>query len=200
LIDPDGKMWRSVQEVVMNATPEEVEMEIRAQIDKMLELGYNPTHIDTHMGTLYGSPEFLKVFLKVAEEYKLPANAIDLSNPKVAGFYKAEGYPVTQEVVDILNQYNLPRLDNFGSVPKGKSYQEVKDNFMKLVNSLEPGITEIIFHPSFETENMKTITGSWQQRAWEAAMFADEEVISFFKENDIILTTWREVMKRYGQK
>ncbi|HZH73975.1 MAG TPA: exo-alpha-sialidase [Mariniphaga sp.] len=200
LIDPEGKMWRSVEQVVMNAKPEEVEKEIRAQIDKMLELGYNPTHIDTHMGTLYGSPEFLKVFLKVAEEYKIPANAIDLSNPKVAGFYKAEGYPVTPEVVSLLNNYNLPRLDNFGSVPKGKTYDEVKQNFFKLVNSLEPGITEIIFHPSFETENMKTITGSWQQRAWEAAMFADEEVISFFKENDIILTTWREVMKRYGQK
>jgi chitin disaccharide deacetylase len=32
-------MWRSVLEVVMNATPQEVEMEIRAQIDKMLALG-----------------------------------------------------------------------------------------------------------------------------------------------------------------
>jgi chitin disaccharide deacetylase len=58
LIDPQGKMWRSVPEVVINATPQEVEAEIRAQIDKMLELGYKPTHIDTHMGTLYGSPEF----------------------------------------------------------------------------------------------------------------------------------------------
>lgn len=152
------------------------------------------------MGTLYGSPEFLRVFLKVAEEYKIPANAIDLSNPKVAGFYKAEGYPVTQEVVDMLNNYNLPRLDNFGSVPKGKTYEEVKANFMKLVNSLEPGITEIIFHPSFETENMKTITGSWQQRAWEADMFADEEIKEFFKENGIIHTTWREVMQRFNSK
>lgn len=200
LIDSDGKMWHSVEQVVMNAEPEEVEKELRAQIEKMLSLGYHPTHIDTHMGTLYGSPEFLKVFLRVAEEYKIPANAIDLSNPKVAGFYKAEGYPVTPEVVDMLNNYKLPRLDNFGSVPKGKSYQEVKDNFMELVNSLEPGITEIIFHPSFETENMKTITGSWQQRAWEADMFADEEIKQFFADNDIIHTTWREIMERFNRK
>jgi hypothetical protein len=200
LIDPDGKMWRSVREVVMNASPEEVEMEIRAQIDKMLALGLKPTHIDTHMGTLYGSPEFLKVFLKVAEEYKIPANAIDLSNPKVAAFYSAEGYPVNEDVIGMLGNYNLPHLDNFGSVPKGDTYEEVKNNFYKLVNALDPGLTEIIFHPSFETENMKTITGSWQQRAWEAEMFADPEMIRFFEENDIVLTTWREVMERFERK
>jgi hypothetical protein len=53
-------------------------------------------------------------------------------------------------------------------------------NFFKFVNAIEPGLTEIIFHPSFGTGNMKIITGSWQQRAWEADMFADPEVISFF--------------------
>jgi predicted glycoside hydrolase/deacetylase ChbG (UPF0249 family) len=193
-------MWRSVPEVVMIATPEEAEMEIRAQIDNMLALGLVPTHIDTHMGTLYGSPEFLKVFLRVAEEYKIPANAIDLSNPKVAAFYSAEGYPVNEEVIGLLGNYSLPRLDNFGSVPKGDIYEEVKKNFFKLVNALDPGLTEIIFHPSFETENMKTITGSWQQRDWEAKMFADKEVIQFFKDNDIIITTWREIMERFNKK
>ncbi|MDD3713167.1 MAG: exo-alpha-sialidase [Candidatus Izemoplasmatales bacterium] len=200
LIDAEGRMWRSVPEVVMNATPQEVEMEIRAQIDKMLALGLTPTHIDTHMGTLYGSKEFLKVFLNVAEEYKIPANAIDLSNPRVAAFYSAEGYPVNDEVIGLLGNYSLPRLDNFGSVPKGDTYDEVKQNFFQLVNALDPGLTEIIFHPSFETENMKTITGSWQQRAWEAKMFSDKEVIEFFRDNDIIITTWREIMERFNRK
>jgi chitin disaccharide deacetylase len=76
----------------------------------------------------------------------------------------------------------------------------VKDNFMKLVKSLDEGLTEIIFHPSFETENLATITGSWQQRVWEADMFADKEIINFFRDHDIILTTWREVMDRFERK
>jgi chitin disaccharide deacetylase len=136
----------------------------------------------------------------VAEEYKIPANAIDLSNPKVAAFYREAGYPVNEEVIEMLGNYSLPHLDNFGSVPKGETYEAVKNNFYKLVNALDPGITEIIFHPSFETENMKTITGSWQQRAWEAQMFADPEMKKFFEENDIIITTWREVMERFEKK
>lgn len=200
LIDPERKMWRSVLETVLNASAEEIEKETRAQIDKMISMGYQPTHIDTHMGTLYGSASFLEVFLKIAEEYKLPANAIDISNPKVAAFYMSAGYPIGKEVIELMNKYNLPKLDNFGSVPKGDSYEDVKVNFYNYVNSLEPGLTEIIFHPSTETENMKTITGSWQQRAWEAVMFSDEEVIRFLEDNDIIITTWREIMERFNIK
>jgi len=98
-----------------------------------------------------------------------------------------------------------PNADEFvewaKNVPKADiTYEEVKNNFYKLVNALDPGLTEIIFHPSFETENMKTIIGSWQQRAWEADMFADLEMIRFFEENDIILTTWHEVMERFDRK
>ncbi len=49
LVDPEGYMWRSVREVVENATPEEVEKELRAQIEYTLSLGYHPDHMDTHM-------------------------------------------------------------------------------------------------------------------------------------------------------
>lgn len=197
LIDPEGKLWPEVIDVVRHASPEEVEQEIRAQIDRMLELGYQPTHIDTHMGTLYGSAEFLTVFLKVAQEYQIPANAIDLSNPKVAAYYKQAGYPISEETIAQLAAYPLPKLDNFTSVPKGSSYEEKKANFFQLVNALDPGLTEIIFHPSIETDHLKSITGSWQQRVWEAKMFSDPEVIRFFKDHGIVLTTWREIMKRH---
>jgi hypothetical protein len=31
-------------------------------------------------------------------------------------------------------------------------------------------------------------------------MFADPEMKKFFEENDIIITTWREVMERFNRK
>jgi len=193
-------MWHDVPDVVMHASAEEVETEVRAQIDKVLAMGYAPTHIDTHMGTLYGSIEYLKVFLKIAEEYNTPANAIDLSDSLIAENFRKEGYPITDDVVELLNQYTLPKLDNFSSVPDGKSYEDKRTNFFALLNSLDPGLTEIIFHPSVETENLKTITNSWQQRVWEAQLFSDPVVQKFFEDNGIIITTWKEVMKRHGQR
>jgi len=197
LIDPDEKFWHEVPDVVMHATAKEVETEIRAQIDKMINLGHRPSHIDTHMGTLYGSLDYVKTFLKIAEEYNIPANAIDLSNPEVAAYYKKAGYPVNDKVIEVIANYKLPKLDNFTSVPDGKTYKGKRENFFNLVKSLTPGLTEIIFHPSVETENLKSITNSWQQRAWEAEMFSDPVVLKFFKTNDIQLTTWTEIMDKF---
>lgn len=200
LIDPDGKMWHDVPQVVQNATPKEVETEIHAQIDKMIKLGYKPSHIDTHMGTLYGSAEFAKVFFETAVKYNIPANAIDLSNKEVADFYRAAGYPINDEMIQLLEKYPLPKLDNFTSVPHGKTYEEVKTNFFRMVNSLKPGLTEIIFHPAVYSETLKTITGSWNQRNAEAKLFSDSEVKKFFADNGIIITTWTEVMKKFDSE
>ncbi len=200
LVDPFGKFWHEVPDVAMHASAKEVETEIRAQIEKSISLGYRPSHIDTHMGTLYGTPEYVKVFLQVAEEYHIPANVIDLTYPEVAEKFKAMGYPVNDAVVKLVACYTMPRLDNFTSVQEGKTYDEKRSNFFKLVESLNPGLTEIIFHPSVPTENMKSITGTWQQRAWEAELFSDPVVIQYLRDKGIIITNWKEIMARFEHK
>ena len=198
LIDPDGYMWKRVQDVVMNATPEEVETELRAQIEKTIAMGYKPDHMDTHMGTLFASNDFTEVYFRLASEYGIPAMVIDFSNPKVLLRYRLSGYPVNDRLLGMISEYSLPKLDNFGSVPKGSTYEEMRDNFFKMIRSLEPGLTEIIFHPQLESEYGKTITGSWQQRAWEVDLFADPVVHQFFKEEELIFTNWREIMNRFS--
>jgi chitin disaccharide deacetylase len=197
LIDPDGYLWRSVEEVVQHATAEEVEREIRAQIEKSLALGYAPDHIDTHMGTLYGHASFTSAYLKVAEEYGIPAMVIDISNPAVLEALRAQGYPADEAMIRAITDYSLPKLDYFYSVPRGKTYEEKRENFYRLLQDCQPGLTEIIFHPSDHSEALKTITNSWQQRVWEAQMFADPEVIAFMKSQKIVFTNWREIMQRF---
>lgn len=198
LIDDEGKLWRSVEEVVAHASVEEVAKEIRAQIEKSLALGYRPDHIDTHMGTLYGDPDYAITYLTIAMEYGIPANAIDLSDPEVVSTFREVGYPITDEVVNFMADYTLPKIDHFTSAPNAETYEEKIAAFKALVQSLKPGITEIIFHPSVGSEQLKTITGSWQQRIWEAEMFADPELKKFFEDEGIIFTNWKEIMKRFN--
>ncbi len=150
------------------------------------------------MGTLYGHPSFVEVFLKVAQEYNIPANAMVLSDPKVVAVFRQQGYPITDEVIELVNNYKLPKVDLFTSVPKGDTYEEKKENFKLLVKSLKPGLSEIIFHPSVETENLKSITNSWEQRVWEAKMFSDAELLDFFENEGIIFTNWKEIMQRFN--
>ncbi len=199
LIDKEGKLWHEVPGVLLHASADEVEKEIRAQIEKSIRLGHRPTHIDTHMGTLYARPEFAKRFLKVAVDYNIPANAIDLSDPEIVKHFRKAGYPITKKVVRYMNKYPLPKLDFFTSAPKGNTYEEKIENFKQLVRSLKPGLTEIIFHPSVESDTLKSITGSWQQRVWEYKMFSDTGLIRFFKDEGIIFTNWIEVMERFNK-
>jgi hypothetical protein len=44
---------------------------------------------------------------------------------------------------------------------------------------------------------LNSITGSWQQRVWEAKMFTDPKVLQFFEDNNIIITNWKEIMERF---
>jgi hypothetical protein len=85
-------------------------------------------------------------------------------------------------------------------VPTGKSYNDKKNNFYQLIQSLKPGLSEIIFHPSVETEGLKKITNSWQQRVWEAKMFSDPDIIQFMEDEGIVFTNWKEIMNRFEEK
>src|SRR5688572_18727597 len=48
LVDGEGAFWSSVEDVAKHATGDEVEAEIRAQIDRARNLGFEPTHLDSH--------------------------------------------------------------------------------------------------------------------------------------------------------
>ena len=72
LVDPRGCLWRDVASVVQHATPDEVEAEIRAQLRRARELGFEPTHLDSHMGTLFATPELMERYIKVGAEEGIP--------------------------------------------------------------------------------------------------------------------------------
>ena len=149
------------------------------------------------MGTLYASNAFSKIYMDIAEEYQIPAMVFDLSNDSIVQKFKEMGLPITDDLIAMSNDYSLPKLDDLDWVPNGDSYEELRAHFFELVRSLNPGITEIFFHPSVESDKLKEITDSWQQRVWEAQLFADPEVINFLKEEEIIFTNWKELMKRH---
>ena len=199
LIDPEGYLWRRVIDVASRTPVAIIEKEVRAQIERAYKRGIKPGHIDTHMGTLYSKVEYAEAFFNIAMEYGIPANVIEFTPDRVQKFRK-QGYPITARLIESGRKYTLPKLDDFSSVPDGKSYQNKKETFFDLIQNLEPGITEIIFHPSINSEGLKKITNSWQQRAWEAKMFSDPEVIQFLKNEGIIFTNWKEMMVRFKER
>lgn len=196
LLDDDGYLWDDVAGVASHATAAEVERELRAQIEKALKSGPKPGHLDTHMGTLFARPDYTQVYLKLAEEYRIPAMAIE-NSPAVIAKFREQGYPLDDQMMKIIADYALPKLDDFHSIESAETYAEKKQRFYAMVQSMRPGINELIFHPSIDTEGLRKITGSWQQRIWEAQMFADPEVKRFLEIEQVEFTNWKEIMTRF---
>lgn len=72
LSDTEGALWNNVADVVNHASPDEIEAEIKAQLLKARKMGFNPTHLDTHMGTLWATPGYLDRYIKVGVEEHIP--------------------------------------------------------------------------------------------------------------------------------
>jgi chitin disaccharide deacetylase len=196
LIDPMGYLFRDVRGVATSAKASEIGIEIRAQLARARQLGMQPSHIDTHMGTVYARPDYTAEYIKVAMEEQIPAMVVQMT-PRTVEKFKKQGYPITEQSIKLLDNYTLPKLDDFHSTIEGKTYEDKREKFFEQVRLFQPGLNEIIYHPSVETEGLKKITNSWQQRVWEDRLFADPAVQQFIKDNDIIVTDWKEVMSRF---
>lgn len=195
-----GYLHRDVAGVARSATADEVAAEIRAQLSRARKVGMRPSHIDTHMGTLYARPDYTRAYLKLAVDEQVPAMVIDMT-PRTAAKFRDQGYPIDDEMIRVLAGYPLPKLDDFHAVGPGKTYEEKRQKFLEQVRTLPPGLHEIIFHPSVETEGLKRITGSWQQRVWEDRLLADPEVRTFWKDQGVVITDWKDILARFkGQQ
>jgi hypothetical protein len=147
------------------------------------------------MGTLYSRPDYTRAYLRLATDEQIPAMVIEMT-PRTIAKFRAQGYPFSDEMPKLLAEYPMPKLDDFHSVASGKTYEEKRQKLFDQVRELPPGLHEIIYHPSVETEGLKQITGSWQQRVWEDRLLSDPLVQQFWKDQGIVVTDWKEVLKR----
>jgi hypothetical protein len=183
LLDPDGYLWRGVEDVYTNAKPEEALIEGRAQIKKALAAGIDVTHLDSHMGTLQLNPDYMKVYVQLALEFDLPLRMASqetmarFGQPDLRTQIAAQGILFTDYFV-----YDELKDEKDG----------VKDFWMRIVKNLKPGVTELYIHASLPTDEAKAVSGSWSTRAQEYEVFThDEEMKRLVAEQKIILIGYR---------
>ena len=184
LYEPDGTLPNDESIVAKRAKPEEVERELRAQIQRALALGIKPTHLDSHMGSLFTTPALFNVYTKVAREYHLPFLA-------VAGAGFGSGFVLTPNDVPL-----DAVIVAGGDVPRDKW----KEFYINAVNNLKPGITEIIVHLGHDDAELQAVTvnhepygSAWRQRDYEVVNSA--EFKKALADNHVILVKWRDLGK-----
>ena len=195
LLDSSGRFPRTVEELGKTAKGDEAYKELKAQIDLAIKSGINPTHIDTHMGSVLANPELVKVYLQLSEEYKLPI----LFPREYVGMLPKDVAAMFGSKIFLLD--NLFMLDN--SLIKG-SWAE---SYRKGIESLKPGLNQIIVHLAINNDEMKAICGGvdygseWRQK--DLDFVTGNELKEMLKANNIKLITWRQVgeaMRAMGEK
>lgn len=195
LTDGDGYLWSGVADVVSHATADEVEAEIRAQIDKALAMGIKPTHIDSHMGTCF-QPAFLERYVKVGIEKQIPVLMMG-GHMQYIGAEAGDLKPMARTIAENLWNAGLPVIDDLVTQPtSAKDYEQRRAELIKLLGDIKPGITEIIVHCTVQTEVFSHISGSGPTREAELRLLTDPDVKKFIEDKGIVLTTWRELKER----
>lgn len=210
LVDPEGAMWASVEDVAKHASADEVEKEIRAQVERALAMGFRPTHMDSHMGTLFATPAFIQRYVKLGMEYKIPIMFPGGHNTLIAGQMKstaadmqtarmvgkalwAAGLPV---IDDLANDSYAPHLPA-GAQPTEENLRKYKTQYyINLLKSIKPGITYVIMHCIRPTEVFSSISDSGPIRHGDYLAMMNPDLKKFMEKEGIIVTTMRELMKR----
>jgi predicted glycoside hydrolase/deacetylase ChbG (UPF0249 family) len=196
LVSTDGYFWTSVHQVALNANLEEVEQELRAQIALARSSGLRPTHITTHLGTMVTRRDLVELYIRLAREHWLPAVMVEMT-PETVRQFKAEGVHLTDEIVQMVKDYPLPKLDHIRTLRDADRYELLKKAFTELVINLPPGLTQIMTTPADDSPALQRITPRAVQRVWHARLLADPDVWTLMKEQQIVLTDWRAIMKRF---
>jgi predicted glycoside hydrolase/deacetylase ChbG (UPF0249 family) len=195
LVDHEGCLWRSIEQVARKATPDEVEREIRAQIDRAESLGLPITHLDSHMGALFARPDYFERFVKVGIEKGIPILAVGGHMTHVSGRYREAALKLRPWVKTVWNG-GLPVIDDLCTGFTRTKSAEKTDKLLSLLKEFKPGVTEILFHASLPTEDFRVITASSDARHADLKALTDPRVKKLIAERGIIPTTWKELMQR----
>lgn len=188
LVDEHGNFlarWTSGTRI----NPREVEVELRAQIEKAYACGIMPTHLDSHRFRLQlGGEALFAVYLRVAREYRLPVMVPRHWFPRMPYLERSiSGRDVVLDRMVIIN----------GDV----TAEEWPAFYRQAVERMQPGVTEFLIHLGYDNEELQELFehrlpwgAAWRQR--DLNFFTGGQFRDLLSQHDIKLITWRDIAAR----
>ncbi|WP_082652041.1 polysaccharide deacetylase family protein [Gorillibacterium timonense] len=192
LVTNEGYFPEDVLTVELQAEDEQVERELKNQVKLAIAMGMDPTHLDSHMGSVYGlatGRHFLNVVFDICAEYGLPFRMPRQPRIPFGEDIPEEVAKRTAELAALADARGVVILDYllglpFSTVPK-ESYEEFRGHMADLLRSMRPGVSEIIIHPSRVTDELTAIHSEYERRGMEWQIFRDPFIQNVLKEEGI---------------
>ncbi len=166
--------------------PKEVDIELRAQIDRAYAMGLRPTHLDSHQYRLFDNgKELFEVAVRIAHDYKLPL------------FVVRDWFADRPYLESSLSASDIV-IDHTVTIAPSVPPEKWADFYRTALKNLQPGVTEFVIHPGFADEELKAATrerdtwgAAWRQRDFD--FFTSQEFRDLISKQNIKLITWREI-------
>jgi predicted glycoside hydrolase/deacetylase ChbG (UPF0249 family) len=185
LVDPNGYFhlnWTGTTRI----DAREVELELRAQIERAMAMGVRPSHLDSHQYRLFeNGKDIFESVLHVAHEYKLPV------------FMVRDWFADRPYLESSLSPDDLV-VDHTVTIEPGVAPEKWADFYTTALKNLQPGVTVFIIHLGWDDEEMRAATrerdtwgAAWRQRDFN--YFTSEEFRALVRQQNLKLVTWREL-------
>ena len=192
LVDENGYFhhdWEHGERV----NPKEVELELRAQIERALVMGVRPTHLDSHQYRLImNGKELFDVMLRVAHDYKLP---VFVNRDWFAAYPYLQASLGPSDIV----------LDHTVTIEPEVPPEKWAEFYLTALKNLKPGVTEFVIHPGYDDEELRAATrerpswgAAWRQRDFD--FFTSDQFREILAQQKIQLVTWRELARAAAAK
>jgi chitin disaccharide deacetylase len=192
LLDPQGFLWASEEVAAKHDRLDQVEAELRAQIERAKHFAVPITHLDTHMNTLLVTPELAQIYVNLGRDYHLPIvigrQREQEKNPQwLTSILQSTPYGVVYPT----------ELDAPFPGPAG-DLNKFRERYRQIIENLKPDeVTEILVHPGIDNDELRAAMGngsfgaSW--RATDFQTFTSPDMHDFLRQHNVHLITWKQL-------
>ncbi|RPH51735.1 MAG: ChbG/HpnK family deacetylase [Desulfobacteraceae bacterium] len=191
LYNPEGIMWPTTEALLLHSKRKDIVRELEAQINKVLDTGLKPSHIDYHMNFGFHTDLF-PIIIELSHKFNLP-----LRVPK----RKIFKLPFVKNNVWSLRRkgYIFPDTRK-GIYMMGGDDQSLEFRKMKYhdhLRSLKPGVHNINVHIAFQTKELQYLMG-WHDssiRQIDYDVWTSDDIKKLAEELGITFIGYRPLQK-----
>jgi predicted glycoside hydrolase/deacetylase ChbG (UPF0249 family) len=200
LVDPQGFLWQDPEDTATHAKIDEVEAELRAQIDRCRNAGVRISHLDHHMFVLVKRPDFLRLYVRLGLQYDLPIRySVAMPDRDDLNPNDAEMVKTYHDELAALQSLGMPLFTKIDSANYDVTPPKKRQYFFDLFHNLGPGVSEILIHCAYGPSG-PLHAPNIERREADTRVFMSQDTADALARQGIGVIDWRAFRQMHDDK